>query len=87
MKYIIFVWLNQNTEIMNTTIFTAEIDSAEMPKISAILKELKGKFIKIEEKEDTYSSDFAQKLRQARAERKRGETIKISSENLWKISQ
>lgn len=64
MKYIIFVWLNQNTEIMNTTIFTAEIDSAEMPKISAILKELKGKFIKIEEKEFSIEEFISEKQNQ-----------------------
>ena len=34
---------------------------------------------------NTYSKDFADKIRQARKERKRGETIKISSENLWEV--
>ena len=34
---------------------------------------------------NTYSKDFAEKIRQARKERQKGETIKISSENLWEV--
>lgn len=71
---------------MNTAIISAEINSADIPMLEALLKRIKAKSIKIEEK-DTYSEEFAKKIRQARKERQRGKTIKISSENLWELAK
>ena len=51
--------------------FKAMLDNAEKTKIETEI--------------NTYSKDFAEKIRQARKERKRREPTKISSENLWEV--
>ena len=69
---------------MNTAIVNIEMQTSDIPALKDFLKNFKTSSIKIEEK-NVYSGEFAEKIRQARKERKRGETIKISSENLWEV--
>ena len=66
---------------MNTAIVNIEMQTSDIPALKDFLKNFKTSSIKIEEK-NVYSGEFAEKIRQARKERERGETIKISSENL-----
>lgn len=80
----LFYTFVENINIMSTAIISAEIDAEYLPTFKVLLKQFKAKSIKIEEKK-TYSDELAKKITQARKERERGETIKISSENLWKI--
>lgn len=69
---------------MNTAIVNIEMQTSDIPALKDFLKNFKTSSIKIEEK-NVYSGEFAEKIRQARKERKRGETTKISSENLWEV--
>ena len=69
---------------MNTAIVNIEMQTSDIPTLKDFLKNFKTSSIKIEDK-NVYSGEFAEKIRQARKERKRGETTKISSENLWEV--
>ena len=69
---------------MNTAIVNIEMQTSDIPALKDFLKNFKTSSIKIEDK-NVYSGEFAEKIRQARKERKRGETTKISSENLWEV--
>ena len=71
---------------MNTSIVNIEMQTSDIPALKDFLKNFKTSSIKIEEK-NVYSGEFAEKIRQARKERERGETIKISSENLWELAK
>ena len=71
---------------MNTAIVNIEMQTSDIPAFKDFLKNFKTSSIKIEEK-NVYSGEFAEKIRQARKERERGETIKISSENLWELAK
>lgn len=71
---------------MNTAIVNIEMQTSDIPALKDFLKNFKTSSIKIEEK-NVYSGEFAEKIRQARKERERGETIKISSENLWELAK
>ena len=62
-----------------------EKDPTEMSKEEFKVMLANAEKTKIETEINTYSKDFAEKIRQARKERKRGETTKISSENLWEV--
>ena len=71
---------------MNTAIVNIEMQTSDIPALKDFLKNFKTSSIKIEDK-NVYSGEFAEKIRQARKERERGETIKISSENLWELAK
>ena len=71
---------------MNTAIVNIEMQTSDIPALKDFWKNFKTSSIKIEEK-NVYSGEFAEKIRQARKERERGETIKISSENLWELAK
>ena len=71
---------------MNTAIVNIEMQTSDIPALKDFLKNFKTSSIKIEEK-NVYSGEFAEKIRQARKERERGETIKISSENLLELAK
>jgi hypothetical protein len=66
---------------MATVIF--ETEKEELPKIKAVLKALGIKKMKIKENEKYLSESFVNKVEEAHAEYRKGDTIKIDPKNIW----
>jgi hypothetical protein len=62
-------------------ILSFQIDSSEVEKIKAVLKALGGTKIKIESEDR--SSKLNDRVKEARAEKKKGELVQLDSKNIW----
>jgi hypothetical protein len=71
---------------MTTTIFSFEVSAEpkEKKKIAAVLKALGIENISLKEVTEK-EQDLSEIIRKGREEFKRGETIKVTSKNVWEV--
>lgn len=73
---------------MNVTTIQATVNNVDLPIIQHLFKRLKIKTIVLDENKNyhtlnSYSEKTAQKIREARQEKERGELIPINAQMLW----